>query len=176
MVTLPWLSGGGGNGSSNLFDYLMASQPTAGQSIASSLPFLNLPKKQAQYMQPAYDTTNAMVDVDNPLYKKIYGQQKEQGQQNLAESIMEISRQNRKLSGMGRTPLLDRERGGEQTFRTLSRGYQDVQNQAAGDTRNILSDATKNYYVMGQSQGQTAAKQAGVKGNLLGALVKLFGL
>ena len=159
-----------------IFDYLMSQQPSAGQSIASAIPFYNLPKKQQQYFQPAYDATSAMGDMDNPLYQKIYGQKRQAGQQNLAESIRELSGQNRKLQMLGRSPLLDNERGGEAIFRNLMRGYQDVQNQAATDTESTLGDIAKQRYMMGAQQSQLAQNKAGIKGNLLGALAKLFSL
>ena len=178
MATLPWLQNqqSQNNGGSDLLSFLMQSQPSAGQSIASALPFYNLPKKQAQYFQPAYDATSAMGDMDNPLYKKIYGQKREAGQQNLSESIAELSRQNRKLQMLGRAPLLDNERGSENIFRNLIQGYQDVQNRAATDTQSTLGEMAKSRYMMAQQQAQLAQNKAGVKGNLLGALTKLFGL
>lgn len=160
----------------SIFDFLMSQQPSAGQSIASAFPFYNLPKQQQKYFQPAYDATAAMSDMDNPLYKKIYGQKREAGQQNLAESIAELSGQNRKLKALGRSPLLDNERGGEAIFRTLSQGYQDVQNKAAGDTQTTLGDMAKQRYAMATQQSQLAQNKAGIKGNLLGALAKLFSL
>lgn len=199
MVNLPWLEqdnysylypqyGGGGtvpgttsdsgnNGdSNNILAALLGRQPSAAQSIASSIPFLGLPGKQQQYFQPAQNYANAATDINNPLYQQIYGQQKQQGQQNLADQISELSNQNRKLSSMGRTPLFDPERGGEQLFRGITSGYQNIQNQAANDTRGILNNASSNAMQQGQMQAQLAANKAGIKGNLLGSLTKLFGL
>ena len=160
----------------SIFDFLMSQQPTAGQSIASAIPFYNLPKQQQRYFQPAYDASNAMGDMDNPLYKKIYGQKREAGQQNLSESIMELSRQNRKLQSLGRSPILDNERGGEMLFRNLMSGYQDVQNKAAGDTESTLGDMANSRFKMATMQSQLGQNKAGIKGNLLGALAKLFSL
>lgn len=160
----------------SLLDYFMASQPSAGQSIASALPFLSLPKKQKQYLQPAQNAIAAMGDTSNPMYQKIYGQQKQRGQQNLAESVAELVRQNRKQTRLGRTAVFDPSRGGETLFRGITRGYQDIQNQAADDTRNILGNQAKNYFTLGQQQSQLAGNRAGIKGNLAGALAKLFGL
>lgn len=159
-----------------LFDFLMSQQPSAGQSIASALPFLRLPGQQQRYFQPAYNATNAMGNPDNPLYKKIYGQKRQAGQQNLAESIAELTKQNRKLQSLGRSPLLDNERGGEAIFRNLMQGYQDVQNKAANDTESTLGDIAKNRFMMGQQESQLAQNRAGIHGNLLGALTKLLGL
>lgn len=160
----------------SLLDYLFANQPSAGQSIASALPFLSLPKKQAQYFRPAQDAINASMDTSNPMYQRIYGQQRQQGQQNLAESIAELVRQNRKQGRLGRTALFNPERGGEMLFRGITRGYQDVQNRAADNARNILSGGANNLMTMGKQQSQLAANKAGIKGNLAGALAKLFGL
>lgn len=155
-------------------------QPSAAESIGTALPFLSLPGKQQRYMQPAYDTFAAAANSNSPQYQQIYGEQKQQGQQNLAETIAELSRQNRKLSMLGRAPLFSNERGGEQQFRALTQGYQDVQNHAANDTRGILNTLAQNQMVQGQQQGQIAGNKAGIKGNLLGAGAKflpyLFGL
>jgi hypothetical protein len=183
MVNLPWLEDlnyqspqYGGGGSNDLLSLIMGMQPTGPQSFASALPFYNLPKKQAKFYQPAYDAANAMADTDNPLYKKIYGQQRQRGQDNLAQSIAELTRQNRKQAGMGRTELFDPERGGETLFRGVTQGYQDVQNQANDDTLGILSKNADNLYKQAGVQSQLAANKAGIKGNLLGSLTKLFGL
>jgi hypothetical protein len=119
---------------SSLLLKLLGQQPSAAQSLASAYPFLKLPGQQAAAYAPAKQYIAAGTDINNPLYQQIYGQQKEQGQQNLAESIAELTGQNRKLASMGRVPLFDPERGGEQLFRGVTSGYQDVQNKAAGDT------------------------------------------
>lgn len=158
----------------------MMPQPSAAESLATALPFLSLPGKQERYMQPAYNTFAAAADPNSHQYQQIYGQQRQQGQENLAESIAELSRQNRKLSMLGRTPLFDQERGGEQVFRGLTQGYQNVQHQAADDTRAILAELAKGQMLQGQQRGQTAANKAGINANLLGAGAKflpmLFGL
>lgn len=160
----------------DLLSYLMSMQPTAAQSFASAVPFYNLPKQQAQFFQPYQNATNAMTDTNNPMYQNIYSQQKQQGQTNLAESIAEMVRQNRKQTQLGRTPLFNAERGGETLFRGVNKGYQDVQNQAADNTQGILGNAANNLYKQGTMQAQLAQNKAGIKGNLAGALTKLFGL
>lgn len=174
--TTPGDYGGGGGGNNDILSLLMGRQPSATQSVASALPFLNLPKKQASYYQPAQNYANAAVDTNNPLYQQVYGQQRQQGQQNLAESIQQLSDQNRKLASMGRVPLFDPERGGETLFRGITKGYQDVQNQAGNDSRGILNQASQNAMQTGAIQAQLAGNKAGIQGNLLGALTHLFGL
>lgn len=94
------------------------------------------PQEQAQGELNHY--ANAMTDETDPMFQQVYGQEKQQGQQDLAHTIFELSNQNRKLSELGRTPLFDPERGGEQQFRQLSQGYQDVQNSARGRAREII--------------------------------------
>jgi hypothetical protein len=170
---IPGLSGGS---NFDLLSLLLGRQPSAAQSLASAYPFLKLPGQQTAAYAPAREDLAAMTDTNNPLYQQIHGQQKQQGQQNLAESIRELTGQNRKLASMGRVPLFDPERGGEQLFRGITSGYQDVQNTAAGNTRNILGTAAAGNMQMGALQSQTAANQAGIHGNILGALTKLFGL
>lgn len=174
----PWAQTSGQNSGQgmDLLSLLMGRQPSAAQSVAGGLPFLRLPGQQQRYMQPAQNAADAMTDINNPLYQQIYGQQQQQGQQNLAQSIQQLSMQNRKLSSMGRVPLFDPERGGEQLFRGLTSGYQDVQNQAATNTRGILGNSFANNLALGNQRTQLAQNKAGIQGNLLGALTKLFGL
>lgn len=154
----------------------MPQQQSAGATLAQSLPFYNYSQNLGQYQKPAQQLLSAMTDTNNPQYQQIYGQQKQQGQQNLAESIAELSRQNRKLQVMGRSPLLDDERGGEATFRTLTKGYQDVQSQAAGNTQNILGNAYTGAVQQGQQRQLNDYSKAGVNSGIFGALSKLFGL
>lgn len=170
-------SGNSTGGNDNLLlKLLLGQQPSAGQSLASAVPFLNLPKQQAKYYQPYNNTIDAMTNTSNPMYQQIYSQQKQQGQQNLAEAIAEMSRQNRKLSALGRTPLFSQERGGETQFRGLTQGYQDNQNQAATRTQGILGNAAQGYLQQGNLQSQLAQNKAGISGNIYGGLAKLFGL
>lgn len=169
-------SGAPGSQNNALLQLLLGRQPSAAQSVASSLPFLGLPNKQQALFQPAQNYANAAVDTNNPLYQQVYGQQKQQGQQNLADQISQLSNQNRKLSSMGRVPLFDPERGGETLFRGITKGYQDVQNNAANQSRGILSNASNSAMQQAQIQSQLAANKAGIKGNLMGSLTKLFGL
>lgn len=77
---------------------------------------------------------NAQYNMDSPLFQRIYGQEQEAGKQDLASTIAELSRQNRKLVSLGRSPLLDQERGGESIFRQLMMGQQDVGNRARTNT------------------------------------------
>lgn len=163
-------------GQSDLLKFLTAQQPSTGQSLASAIPFLGLPNQQQQNLKPYQQTIDAIGNTQNPMYQQIYGQQKQQGQDNLAQEIAQLSGQNRRLSAMGRTPLFDQERGGEQLFRGLTQGYQDVQNQAANNTRSILGTQAQGYGNIAGQQNQIAANKAGINGNLLGGLAKLFGL
>lgn len=80
----------------------------------------------------------AQYDMNDPLYQRTYEGERGQGMMDLAAAISEAGRQNRKLSSMGRTPLFSPERGGETIFRTMTRGYQDVQSQARQRAREIL--------------------------------------
>lgn len=161
---------------STIWDYMQANQPSPFESLAGAIPFLGLPKQEDKYYQPFYNTANAMSNMDSPQFQNIYRQQKDYGQQNLAAALMEASNQNRKLSMMGRTPLFDPERGGEQQFRGLMQGYQDVGNQASTNTHGILNNAAQMQALMAQQRTSTAQKQAGISGNLFGALAKILGL
>lgn len=160
----------------DLLSLILQSQMSPAQSLASALPAYNYSKKLNKYLAPAEEALGAMSDTNSPLYQQIYGQQKQQGQDNLAFQVAELGRQNRKLSQMGRTPLFSAERGGEELFRGLTQGYQDVQNQAGSQTRNILSDLFKNRSAMGLQRAEYGARKASVKGGLYGSLAKIFGL
>lgn len=125
---------------------------------------------------------NAQMNTNNPTYQQIYGQQKQQGQQNLGESIAEMIRQNRKASALHRTPLFDAERGGETLFRGVNQGYQDIQNQAGTNTQNILGGAARTLvpqYLMNQQTSQTNYSNDVLKdatfNNLGAALKHIFG-
>jgi hypothetical protein len=91
-------------------------------------------KKLRQTSGQMEQLADAQYNMDNPLFQRIYGQEQGAGQQDLASTISELSRQNRKLVTMGRTPLLDQERGGESIFRQLMMGQQDVGNRARQNT------------------------------------------
>lgn len=88
------------------------------------------------------DVANASYNMDSPLFQRIEGQNRDAMQQDLASTIAEISRQNRKLVSMGRTPLLDRERGGETVFRTLAQGREDIGRNSRNDTFRQLQGAS----------------------------------
>lgn len=163
-------------GDNQLLQLLLGQQQSPFQSLVGALPAYNYAKNANQYYQPAMQTMNAMADPNSAQYQNIYSQQKQQGQQNLAEVIAEAQRQNRKAGAMGRTPLFSQERGGEDIFRNLTKGYQDTQNQAAGQTQDILGNLFKNQAAMGATQAANGAKLSSVKGNAYGALAKLFGL
>lgn len=78
---------------------------------------------------------------NNPLYQQMYGQYKQQGQNQMAQGIAELQAQNRLNTSMGRTPLFNQERGGEQIFRNLMQGYQNLGTQADQQTRGNLMQA-----------------------------------
>lgn len=156
--------------------YLKSREQSPLSTLFQGLPFLNFSQNMGKYQQPAQNLIAAQTDINNPTYQGIYNQQKQQGQTNLAESIAELVRQNRKQAMMGRVPLFSNERGGEQLFRGLTRGYQDVQNQAANNTQGIIGEGIKNNMAMGQLQQQQAYGKAGFKSGLAGALAKLFGV
>ena len=195
MANLPWLEDsnygagsvvpGNYNNGSSMWDYLMAQRATPAQTLASSIPLLKLPKKQAAYYQPFNQTVAAMQDPNSAQFQNVYSQQKQLGQQNLAESIAEMMRQNRKQTKLGRTPLFSPERGGETLFRGVNKGYQDIQNQAFNKSYDILGNTAALQKQQAEQMAATAASKAGQKSNIYGALAspnllgmvsKLFGL
>ena len=93
-----------------------------------------LAAKQAEY-------SAALADTNNPLYKQLYGQYRQQGAANLGQGIAEAQAQNRMANKMGRTALFDSGRGGETIFRNLMQGYQNLGTQADTQTRSALQNA-----------------------------------
>jgi len=82
---------------------------------------------------------NAMNNPNNPLYQQLYGQQKQQNMNNLANATSMIQGQNRMQSAMGRTPLFAQGRGGEEVFRNLMNGYQNNDATAQQQVHNTLA-------------------------------------
>lgn len=154
----------------SIWDYLMAQRATPAQTLASSIPLMGLPKKQAAYYQPFNRTVAAMQDPNSAQFQNVYNAQKQIGQSNLAESIAEMVRQNRKQALLGRTPLFSPERGGETLFRGVNQGYQDIQNKALGQSYNILGNTAQMQQLQAQQMAATAASKAGQKSNIYGAL------
>lgn len=104
----------------------------------SSSPYL---KQQKELTDRQNQISSALTDTNNPLYQQLYGQYKQQNQNNLAQVIAEAQGQNRMNSNMGRTPLFNQERGSENIFRTLAQNYQNQGVQADTQTRNALGQA-----------------------------------
>lgn len=161
---------------STIYDYLMANQPSAYQSLAGALPFVGLPKKQGRYLEPMQQSINALLNPDDPRFQKLQKQNRQSQQFSLAQGLAEAQRQNRKASALGRTPLFDAERGGETRFRAMLQGYQDADMNASNLTRQQFASAIPAQQYLGQQRSQLASNKAGISGNLLGGLVKLFGL
>lgn len=159
-----------------LLELIRGSQMSPIQSLATAMPAYGYTKKLNKYLQPAEEALAAMGDTSSDLYQNIYGQQKQQGQDNLAYQIAELGRQNRKLSALGRTPLFDEERGGETMFRGLTQGYQDIQNKAGDQTQDALARLYQGRMQTGLQKAQYGAQKASTKGNIYGSLAKLFGL
>lgn len=176
MNYVPGLQDGGGNNLADLFKLFQQSQMSTGQSLATAIPALKFANNAGQYLQPAQNTANAMVDINSPEYQHLYEQNRQQGQQNLADQIQQFSAANRKLSALGRTPLFAQERGGEQTFRQMLLGGQQVDAQAANQTQDILGRSFQAQANLAPQQVQVGANKASTTGNVLGLVAKLFGL
>ncbi len=125
-----------------MLDFL-ATLLKAGPTIASLLggktaPYLDEQKaaaaKQAQL-------TDALTNTQNPIYANLFNQYNQQGDQNIASVLAQAQGQNRMASSLGRTPLLSQERGGEQLFRSLIQGKQDVSNNAMNQARTSIGQA-----------------------------------
>lgn len=122
----------------------------------------------------------AIGNPSNPLYQQLYGQYQQQNKNNLASTISQLQGQNRMLTGMGRTPLFDPNRGGETIFRGLMQGQQDAGVQSAQQTNQALqaqqqgANSAGNYYGAINSQAARAgtAQLQGYQGiaNILGQI------
>lgn len=145
-------------------------------SIASFLPLYNYATNQKKYTQPQANIANAMLDQNNPLYQQTYGQERQAGQNNLADVINQLGMQNRKLSMLGRTPLFDPERGGETMFRGLTHGYEDIQGQARANTLQDLGNAYQYRNNLAQQQQKNDQTDAFGQSSIGGVLKSLFGL
>lgn len=140
---------------------------------------------QQQSVNQLNNYADAITNSDNPLYQKIYGQEKQSGQDDLARTIFELSNQNRKLSQLGRTPLFSPERGGEQQFRALTQGYSDVQDNARARARSIIGaganmtnnalSAQNDLSAMKQKNQQSKLAGIGNIADVLPSLLKLMG-
>lgn len=98
-------------------------------------------KQQEQLAGRNTQISQALTDTNNPLYQQLYGQYKQQNNNNLAQTIAEAQGQNRMNSVLGRTPLFSQERGSENIFRSLMQGQQTQGLQADQQTRSALTQA-----------------------------------
>lgn len=99
-------------------------------------------KQQEQLAQQQHGISQALTQGPaNQLYQQLYGQYREQGANQLGQGVAEIQAQNRMNSSLGRTPLLNNERGSENIFRNIMQGYQGLGTQADQQTRQALGGA-----------------------------------
>jgi hypothetical protein len=96
-------------------------------------------KKQKGVADEIGALSRASYDMDSPQFQNLYRQNQGAMQQDLSSTIAEISRQNRKLTTMGRRPLLDQERGGESIFRNLMTAQSGIGDRARGATFDQLN-------------------------------------
>lgn len=105
----------------------------------TSAPYLNQQKQLAQQQQ---GISQALTQgPSNPLYQQMYGQYEQQGANQLGQGVAELQSQNRANAALGRTPLLNNERGSENIFRNVVQGYQNLGTQAEQQTRQALTGA-----------------------------------
>lgn len=112
---------------------------------------------------------NAMYNPINPLYQQLYGQQRQNINQNTAATISQAGNQNRLLSSMGRTPLFSPERNGEQSFRQAVAGQDSSDLQAQNQTRNILGEGMTGLNSALQSANNNNVLQYGASRTLQGS-------
>lgn len=151
-------------------------------SFKTGLKGKNL-KPQQQTLGQIGQLAEAQYNPDSAIYQKLYGQNREAMQGDLASAISEISRQNRKLTSMGRSPLLDQERGGESVFRNLILGQQGAGQQARtqtvsqlGQGQNALSGLYRGQSDVGDEDYMNKLNRASTYSSIGDALKGLFGL
>lgn len=115
-------------------------------------------KSQKRTLGQMQQLADAQINMDNPLYQRLYGQNRDAMQADMAATVAEIGRQNRKLMSMGRNPLLSSERGGEQVFRNLMLGSQDVGERARMNTLNQLGSGANMMANLYSTQGNLAGE------------------
>lgn len=74
--------------------------------------------------------SDALSNPNDPLYKQYVAEETDAGLLDYTQGLQELINQNRRLTSMGRTPLFDEERGGEQMFRALTLGRASANQQA----------------------------------------------
>lgn len=137
--------------------------PYGGLIKAGAAANYNFKGKNIQPMQDLASVitqlSRAQVNPDDPLYQRIYESERSSNMQDLSSAIAEMSRQNRKLSMMGRTPLFNPERGGEMAFRQMTQGYQSAQDQARARARDIIGAGRQGYQGAYNAQAAIAGEQ-----------------
>jgi hypothetical protein len=113
-------------------------------------------KAQKRTANQATDLARASVNPNSAQYQSLFQTNRQGAQQDLASAVSEVSRQNRKLVGMGRTPLLDQERGGESIFRNLMLGQAQAGDQARRLTFDQLSGGASSLGRAAGLQGEAA--------------------
>lgn len=108
---------------------------------------------QKQTAAQLSNVNNAMVNPNNPLYQQMYGQYKQQGQQQLGENISQMQGYNRMQSAMGRTPLFAPERQGEQAFRAQAAAGPQIGIAAGQETQQALQNASRGLMGAGMQGG-----------------------
>lgn len=171
-----------------MFESLLAALPTILGSVGVAKTFGASQKgintaPQKKINNQISQLAGAMADPSSPMFQNIYNQNRQMGQASIADAIAEIQRQNRKAVSMGRTPLLDQERGGESVFRNLILGQQDQEMSARDATLRQLSGAAGAFQAPFQNAGSIAQQNfgntalgAGGYSYLGDAIKNLFGL
>jgi hypothetical protein len=113
-------------------------------------------KKQKAVTNQATSAAQASIDPNSAQFQNLYNTNRASSQQDLASTIAEISRQNRKAVTMGRSPLLSQERGGETIFRGLMGAQAGLGDQARRLTFDQLTGGVSNLSRASQLQGESA--------------------
>lgn len=131
-------------------------------------------KNQSNISGQQQNVAQAIYNPSNPLYQQLYGQQRQNIQQQGAAAIAQAGNQNRLLSSMGRTPLFSPERNGEEAFRQGVMNQQGADVEAQNQTRNILGGAEG---ALGQAMtgaNQRSASQYGTPNPYTGGVMGGF--
>jgi len=165
------------SGNGNILSSLLQAIP----AIQAGFKGNNIAPQQQSTAQ-LQQISDALMNPDNPLYQKLYGQNKQLLQQNEGNALSQAEGQNRMLSAMGRTPLFSPERNGEVAFRTMIQNQGQAGLQAQNQTENQLGNAGLTLSRLMPAQNNVTQLQQGNTNQKLGSFaniataLKLFGL
>lgn len=114
------------------------------QGLGSAL-FGNQALRQSTKRTPAEmqneQLSNALSNPENPLFKRYQAQETDSALQDYQMGLQDLITANRRQSALGRTPLFDPERGGEDIWRATQLGRVSAGQQGTSAARQDIMNA-----------------------------------